>query len=82
MKPAPKVSPQKSVPAAPDVHTHCTHTQRIEKESPEMNVIAIIAAVLVAGGAILSGGSVAYAKADAVYDRAATQSRIASFMGN
>mgnify|MGYP001204848377 CR=1 FL=1 len=47
-----------------------------------MNIVAIIAAVLVAGGAIFSGGSVVYAKADAVYDRAATQSRIASFMGN
>lgn len=47
-----------------------------------MNIVAIIAAIIVAGGAILSGGSVAYAKADAVYDRAATQSRVASFMGN
>lgn len=47
-----------------------------------MNIIAIIAAVLVAGGAIISGGSVAYAKADAVYDRAATQSRVASLLGN
>lgn len=47
-----------------------------------MNIVAIIAAIIVASGAILSGGSVAYAKADAVYDRAATQSRIASILGN
>ncbi|WP_291366210.1 hypothetical protein [Acetobacter sp. UBA5411] len=47
-----------------------------------MNIIAIIAAVIVAGGAVISGGSVAYAKADAVYDRAATQSRVAAFLGN
>lgn len=47
-----------------------------------MNIVAIIAAVLVAGGAVISGGSVAYAKADAVYDRAATQSRVASLLGN
>lgn len=47
-----------------------------------MNIIAIIAAILVAGGAVISGGTVAYAKADAVYDRAATQSRVATFMGN
>lgn len=47
-----------------------------------MNIIAIIAAVLVAGGAVISGGTVAYAKADAVYDRAATQSRVATIMGH
>lgn len=47
-----------------------------------MNIVAIIAAVIVAGGAVISGGSVGFAKADAVYDRAATQSRIASILGN
>ena len=81
MRRAPKVSPRNFAQAAPDVHTHTAHTQHTERESP-MNIIAIIAAVIVASGAVISGGSVVYAKADAVYDRAATQSRVASFMGN
>ncbi|MFT9015121.1 MAG: hypothetical protein ABF990_05210 [Acetobacter sp.] len=45
-----------------------------------MPVIAIIAAAIIAGGAIFSGGAVAYSKADAVYDVTSTHTRVATFL--
>lgn len=81
MKRVQRASQQNFAPAAPDVHTHTAHTTYRERVK-KMKIIAIIAAVFVAGSAIISGGTVAYAKADAVYDRAATQSRVATIMGH
>lgn len=45
-----------------------------------MPVIAIIAAAIIAGGAIFSGGAVAYAKVSASYDVTSTHTRVATFL--
>ena len=41
-----------------------------------MHIVAIIAAAIIACGAVASGGAVAYAKAEASYDVTATHARV------